>query len=165
MAQYAEFIDFQENDMNFSTDDRGRLALGGIHDSTITQFSLDAAAKRIGIQCLSDAGIITDFAATSLYTLNISALWEGSVISDIFVWDFTDVPDDYLFDPEIGWRHLFEGRIDDRNQLLAQIERYKERLPKAKLVSIGCSYGGNISFLCQELRIEQTHPVSSSQAS
>ncbi|WP_284757129.1 hypothetical protein [Agrobacterium sp. fls2-241-TYG-188a] len=140
--------------MAFETDASGRLALGGIHDSVIADLTLSGATKTLLFR-LNSEGVTTIIKTSSLHMLNMSGLWEGSIVSNVFVWDFNRVPDRYISDSEVGWSHLFEGRISDRAEVDAQIARYQSRMSTGKLVSIGCSYGGNISFLCEDALIEQ----------
>lgn len=141
--------------MDFSSDELGRLTLPGIHDSQIVEFTLTAPTKTLSLRLQSAEGLATDIRTTSLQMLNVSGLWEGAIVSDLFVWDFRAVPENHIFDEDVGWRHLFEKRISNRDELDAQIERWKGRMQNGRLVSIACSYGGNISFLCEELIVKQ----------
>lgn|GEM_PF-3233100 len=140
--------------MALETDASGRLALSGIHDSLVADLTLSGAAKTLLFK-LKSGGMNTIIKTSSLHMLNVSGLWEGSIVSNVFVWDFDKVPDRYISNSEVGWSHLFEGRISDREEVVAQIARYQRHMNTGKLVSISCSYGGNISFLCEDVLIEQ----------
>lgn len=140
--------------MALEIDVSGRLALGGIHDSLIADLTLSGATKTLLLRLKSES-MTTIIKTSNLHMLNMSGLWEGSIVSNVFIWDFDRVPDRYISDSEVGWSHLFEGRISDRAEVIAQIARYQSCMSRGKLVSIGCSYGGNISFLCEEVLVEQ----------
>ncbi|MER0238341.1 hypothetical protein, partial [Fulvimarina sp. MAC8] len=141
--------------MNWTTDERGRLNIRGIHDGIVSKLNYDTSSRVFEISISSGRNMSTAMHFSGVIAINVSSLWENSIVSDVFVWDIRNKPDDAMLAGDIGWAHLLDGRSGDRSDLLSQIARYVKEIESGCLVTISCIYGGDISILSQNLDIEQ----------
>lgn len=83
----------------------------------------------------------------------IESFYNGSILSEIFVWRVEEVPQ---LDPSIrdsGWNALLYSRYHraDMTRIAARIVREN---PGFHLVVLSCSYGGTIAVVCRRVVFE-----------
>jgi hypothetical protein len=139
----------------WSTDPQGRLALAGLHDSQVKGFSHRDRTFRISLASAESRPPRTELELRGVQLLYLDAVWEATIVLDVFVWNAHDVPEDFRLDPNAGWSHLLKDRGGDRTEIDRSIERALRALPGGFLVSVTGSYGGSVSALCTEVLIYQ----------
>jgi len=86
-----------------------------------------------------------------LHEYNVVEMWDGAIVSELFVWNVGSVPDEAWNTPDSGWNALFAKRVrspDDRRAA----EKIVRANPKAFLVQLACSYGGSVAAVCESIR-------------
>lgn len=132
------------------TDPHGRIALSGIHDSVLSEFSLKAGILRLRLQ----SELTRTLTASRVTILNIASLWEANIVSDVFVWPIGHVPERIAHNAGTGWRHLLQGRFDGQDSFEAEVARLTIERNRGYLLSVTSSYGGSLSPLCGDLTVE-----------
>ncbi|WP_337267577.1 hypothetical protein [Oryzifoliimicrobium ureilyticus] len=138
----------------WQVDGIGRLRLSGVHDSNLSFFSYDIDAHRLLLR-FRNGNLLSRFQADGVRRLNIEALWEGTIIDTIWLWRHAPdgpAPGDQ---PDLGWQHLFQGQIG-KSEFGSERKRLEAISPAGVLSTIACSYGGQISFFADHVKIEQT---------
>jgi hypothetical protein len=141
--------------MTFKTDQNGRLALAGIHDSSLTEMAVDYLKKEASLLLVNSDKITTKVVANNIIVLNISDLWDEVIIDGFYVWPITQVSESFMYDYDAGWRHLLRGRIDEKEKIIDYVQKLKLSKPNAILCSMTSSYGGGLSILAEDINISQ----------
>lgn len=135
------------SDASWSTDELGRLRVGGYHDSFITEFSYSAARNvRITMQN-PDGGTGLALTLSGLHELAVNGLLHTIIVGDVFVWKAAAVQGDE------AWRLLFKDHLRPED-IKDAAARHATKTPDALLVYVTSSYGATIVALCDHLRIE-----------
>lgn len=142
-----------------STDRRGRPEISGIHDAQLSKLSVDFG-HTLSFETLGVQDERRTFVLDGLHLLNIDGHWDGVIIGSIFVWHIRDELEGASADDvSRAWRALLAGRIDPGGEI-AEIERLRRKYDKLSLVSVSCSYGGELHALCRDVLIDGRRTVA-----
>jgi hypothetical protein len=138
------------NEIEWHTEESGRLIGGRIHDSTLLTFAVVSQGD-LRLEVKRSAGLARlDFVRAREFT--VAELWDGAILSDVFAWKAGSVPEATWAVSDGGWRALFGERMSLAHAGLAA-QRIASRQPEPWLIQVFCSYGGSIAAVCDAIRI------------
>ncbi len=131
-------------------DEFGRALVGGIHDGRIVALHfVERQSLSISIAGNADQRIRAQL--SGVREMNICELWNGAIVSALYVWGVRDLPDS-LSQGGVsgGWGLLFADRFTEREAKEAAA-RIALKYPKAQFVQVDCSYGGKLAAVCDDI--------------
>jgi hypothetical protein len=103
----------------------------------------------LDLQHLSDE--IVRFDLSGVQELTIAELWNGAIVSGIYAWQVSAVPEATWGMPDSGWGALFRNRVSAAHAGVL-VQRIQARQPEPWLFQVECSYGGLIATVCATIR-------------
>jgi hypothetical protein len=76
---------------------------------------------------------------------------KGAICANLFAWRVSEFPEIDMSSPDNPWRILYPS--EDISGILSRKSRMVERYPSHWIVNLSCSYGGNISAICNSFSI------------
>jgi hypothetical protein len=140
-------------DLEWRTDLNGMILGARVHDGTLTRFELaEAVDTKIEIRRIS--GELVVFVLSGLGEWSVLELRDGAIVSEVFAWRTSVVPETTWLTGDSGWSALYRGLLpeQDARQRAAQIVRQR---PNAWLFQIGFSYGGILAAVCDSITIQE----------
>lgn len=149
-----------DSDLNFIiTDERGWPKLSGIHDARLAKFSVNFG-HALSFEAIGARDERRTFILDGLYLLKIDGDWEAVIVDSISVWDITrDFGEEADGEVARAWRGLLAGRIGPDEEA-AEVRRLRRRHDRLSLVSLSCSYGGELKALCRDVSIDGRRVVA-----
>lgn len=135
--------------INWTTDSAGSVLGFSYHDAILT--GLEWAESSYFRMRLSQPHGTTTIELTDLDTLTLQ-VWNGAIISDIFVWPVGAVPETVWNMGDGAWHVLLSGRVRSSDERLAAAQII-ERRPTALLIHVLTSYGGTIVAVCENIDV------------
>src|SRR6185436_1136083 len=89
----------------------------------------------------SEARELVRLELLGLGEMNIHNLYNGSIVSAVYVWNVRSVPRSSRDVPDSGWNLLFADR-SKRDDVKKSAARIALKRPQSFLVQVECSYGG-----------------------
>ncbi len=133
--------------IQWQTNPDGMLAVAGIHDGHVDQLRYDGTSLNVWIRQPTGARIDLVLQGTQEADLK---LWNGSIVSEIYIWRVSDVPVGAA--PDAGWNALFADMLleKDRQNAAAKIV---SRNPDAYLFQLDCSYGVTMACVADSVAV------------
>jgi hypothetical protein len=138
-----------KSEITWRTDPNGMVSGARIHDSHLVKFAItDAVGLQIAMRRLS--GDIVSVELFGLGEFSVAELWNGAIVSEIFVWNVRTVPEQCWSIPDSAWNAIFGNKMKpaDAKKEAAKIA---QKRPDAQLVQLACSYGGNVAAVCDRI--------------
>jgi hypothetical protein len=132
------------------SDEYGRVYGAQIHDSRLEEFSFSDGGDTLCIWIRGASGKRTNVQLTGIVQLTVADLWNGAILSDIYVWKVSAVPNACWEIPDSAWNVLFAKRAT-REDAPKLAQRITNEHPGAYLVQFECSYGGAIASVCDRI--------------
>lgn len=136
--------------MKWSLDKNAQVNNVPLHDSVLVETSI-LNKESIELVFRNTAGHLIKVSANKIHHINFR-YWGAIILSEIFVWPVSAVPENTWEIPDSGWNALFsesflssEPRLEAKRIMLAH--------PSASLVVFGVSYGGGLAVVCENLDI------------
>jgi hypothetical protein len=149
-----------ESEIAWQTDQNGMLTGARIHDSRLVSLAvIDELQMELKFRRLS--GDLVMVALNGLHEFNLLQIWHGAIVSEVFVWQVGSVPDAAWDVPDSAWNVLFAERLRSPDKRLA-VEKIVRAHPRAFLVQLACSYGGNVAAVCESVRAFEISPPAGS---
>ncbi|MGH6846355.1 MAG: hypothetical protein ACREC0_02625 [Methylocella sp.] len=133
--------------IQWRTNPDGMLAVAGVHDGHVDQLRYDETSLHLGIRQPTGARI--ELTLSGAQEANLT-LWNGSIVSEIYIWRVGDVPVGAA--PDAGWNALFADILSEKDRLSAA-EKIVNRNPNAYLFQLDCSYGGSIACIADGVSV------------
>jgi len=136
--------------IDWTTDEAGLIRGFSYHDSGLV--GLEWSGSRYLRLRLSTPDGVTTVEFGELDTVTFQEIWNGAIVSDIFVWPVVAVPETVWDMSDGAWSVLLSGRTyrSDEKSVAAQIIKRK---PSAFLVQVLNSYGGSIAAVCEKIEV------------
>lgn len=141
--------------IDWTTDTAGRMLGFGYHDASLT--GLEWEDKRHLRLTFATPGGITTVEMSDLDTVTLRDVWNGLIVSDMFAWPITSVPEAVWDIADGAWHSLLAGRVHkaDERSKAAEIIRRK---PSGFLVQVLSSYGGTLAAVCGSITVRTEAP-------
>jgi hypothetical protein len=136
--------------VDWTTDSAGVMLGFSYHDSSLAGLEW-AETRYLRIRLLSRDSINT-VELCDLDTVSLQQVWNGAIISEIFAWPITAVPDTVWDMSDGAWHVLLSGRSHRSDEKPAAAQIIKRR-PSAFLVQVMTSYGGTIAAVCEKINV------------
>lgn len=140
-----------ENDI--STEPSGLLQGVPYHDSSIVRLDYAIGIRRLSIELSGYGGGLVSILMDRVVVANIQDLYEGNLVSDIFLWPVNRVPSPTSSSPDLGWLALLDRRCSSAD-ISRQILAYKTEHAQSKLFQISSSYGLRLAVLCETISFQ-----------
>jgi hypothetical protein len=142
--------------LDWTTDSSGVMLGFSYHDSSLVGLEW-VQTSYLRIRLLTPNGINT-VELCDLDTVSLQQVWNGAIISEIFAWPITAVPDAVWDMSDGAWHVLLSGRTKGSDERLTATQIMK-RNPSAFLVQIMTSYGGTIAAVCEKINVSTEAPT------
>jgi len=132
------------------TDQYGRVSGFHIHDSQMEEFAFSDRGATLNVRLRATSGKPITVLLKGVVEFTAAELWNGAILSDLYVWKVSAVPEASWEIPDSAWNILFAHRAtkEDSPNLARKIVREH---PEAQLVQFECSYGGAIAAVCDQV--------------
>ena len=145
--------------LDWTTDYNGMMLGLRIHDSSILSISYTPGESAVlqsrrldGEIVLIELNHLQDFYAE---------LWDGAIVSDVWVWKVDAAPAPQASDIDFGWNKLYRTRCSDRNiddavnrrSIEDAANRKIKDFPESFLVQVSTLYGGDIVAVCKDILV------------
>ena len=137
----------EKTEIPWKTDADGMLLGAHAHDGQIIDLSYSKGLLSFEVERLS--GDIVQFEIDGVTELNL-ALWEGTILSEIFVWKISTSAEHVSVSMLNAWEFLYRERAVD---LELEVRRAAKKRAELFLVHVSCSYGGEIAAICNRIAI------------
>ncbi|KFB67098.1 hypothetical protein [Candidatus Accumulibacter vicinus] len=138
--------------LELHSDEYGRIYGAQIHDSRLEEFAFSDSRDALCIRLRGVTGKRTKVQLRGIVQLTVADLWNGAILSDIYVWKVSAVPDASWEIPDSAWNVLFTERATKEDALRLAKQIANEH-PDAYLAQFECSYGGAIACVCDQIEL------------
>ena len=136
--------------VDWTTDSAGVMRGFNYHDSGLVGLEW-AETRYLRIRLLSPNGIST-VELTDLEVVTLREVWDGAIVSEIFAWPISAVPETVWDMSDGAWHVLLSWRTRQSDERLAAAQITKRR-PSGLLVQVLTSYGGAIAAVCENINV------------
>lgn len=147
--------------MDWTTDAGGRLSLPGIHDCQIASIEINQGARSVRLRLRSVEDGDTEISCIDIHLLNLTSLWEQTIVSDVRIWAGRASPVNDHSAYTQAWCGLLAGRADNWAEVEQEAVRFIREVPGIHLLAITSSYGGDIHVLCGNVTVNRSSSVDS----
>jgi hypothetical protein len=142
--------------IDWTTDGEGLIRGFSYHDSNL--IGLEWLGSQYLRLTLSTLHGITTVEFDELDTVTVRDVWDGAIVSEIFVWPVTAVPEKVWEVSDGAWSVLLSGRTHRSDEKMAAAQIMK-RKPSAFLVQVLNSHGGEIAVVCGKITVSTSAPA------
>lgn len=135
--------------MMIQTDKSGMLTGFPLHDSKLCALSYANASLEL---TLDKGGKRYVIYIKNIRCSGFSNFKLDGILSEIFLWKVSDVPQEILQISDGAWSVLFSD-VTESSAIQAEIQNVKKRFFECFLVQINFSYGGSFALICDDLSI------------
>lgn len=146
-----------------ATDERGWPKISGIHDARLNRLAVDFG-RGLSFEMTGEHDECRTFFLDALYLLRFDGHWDDSIIDSISIWDVADSIGGRSDDVSRAWRAILADRVHAGAEA-EEVERLRRRHGKLSLVSVSCSYGGEMQALCRDVLIDGRRVVAARRGS
>lgn len=134
-----------KREIRWHPDSNGMVLRPRVHDSHLSKLTLTERLV-LDIHMRRSDSTLASLEMRGLEAVNIASLWEGAIVSEVFVWNVRAVPEAWDI-RDSGWNVLFSNRVKplDAKQ---EVSRMASKKPEAFLVQLAFSYGGSLAAVC-----------------
>ena len=143
-------------EIDWTSDTAGRMLGFGYHDANLV--GLEWEDKRQLRMMLATASDVTTVELRDLDIITFREIWNGMIISDIFVWPVANVPEVVWNIEDGAWHTLLAGRVRKTDERSSAAEIIK-RSPSAFLIQVLASYGGTLAAVCGSITVCTNPPA------
>ena len=131
-----------------------------VHDSHLLNVMISEGTLKFGMRRLSGDVVAVELFGLGEFT--IRELWNGAIVSELWVWKLRSVPDSCWNIPDAAWNILFSHRlkVPDAKREAAKIALAR---PESFLVQLACSYGGNVAAVCDRIGVFEIRKETASK--
>src|SRR5262245_52904345 len=99
-----------KSEVPWRIDENGMLLGARIHDGAVVRLAVvDNVSLELAVRRLS--GDVVMIRLLGLREFNLREMWNGAIVSELFVWKVGSVPDEHWSIPDGGWNTLFAHRL------------------------------------------------------
>src|SRR6266853_2920674 len=124
------------------TDEHGILLGARVHDATLVKLIISEERLVFEMRRLSGELVTVELLGLGQFTLQ--ELWNGAIVSELWVWKVGSVPETSWSIPDGPWNVLFSNARMKPSDARRQAAKIAETSPNAFLVQLACSYGGSV---------------------
>jgi hypothetical protein len=136
-----------KTEIPWRTDEAGMLLGARVHDGQITDLSYSKGLLSFRLERQSGSIILLEL--NGITELN-SIFWEGTIVSEFFVWKISSSTEQVSLGLASAWEFLYRQRVVD---LELEVKRAVKKRSESYLVHILCSYGGEFAAICNRVSI------------